>query len=164
VPWKGLDVLIETMKDLRDWNLLIAGDGPQREALKKQITKNKLQNRVFMLGQVSREEILNNLQKAEVFVLNSSFESFSFQTVEAMSIGTPVIATNIGSLPELISHGKSGFLIDPDDKEAIIKYVEAIGASKKRWDSLSTEGFRSSQKFHTKKAVPELVSAINSIL
>jgi glycosyltransferase involved in cell wall biosynthesis len=124
VPWKGFDVLIEIMKELPDWKLIIAGDGPERESLKLQITNYQLQNRVKLVGAVSRGELLEYFGKAEIFILNSSFESFSFQIVEAMNAGVPVITTKIGDLEEIIDDGKEGILTEPNNKIQLLAAIK----------------------------------------
>lgn len=120
VPWKGFDILIELMKDLPgEWKLVIAGEGPERPRLEKLITELNLDDRVRLLGAVSRHTVFDYLSRATVFVLNTFFESFSFQVMEAMSAGVPVITTDVGNLPELIDNEKDGILVAPNDKVAL---------------------------------------------
>jgi glycosyltransferase involved in cell wall biosynthesis/putative flippase GtrA len=126
VPWKGFDVLIEIMKDLPDWKLFIAGDGPDKERLSNLIENLKLNGRIFLLGKVDRKDLLNRMQKCEIFILNTSFESFSFQIVEAMFAGTPVISTNIGNISEIVENGKDGLLVSPNNKEEILKAIQKL--------------------------------------
>ena len=64
--------------------------------------------------------------KSDIFVFNTNWESFSFDTVEAMALGLPVITTNICSLPELIENNEEGILVQPNDKEAIKNAVVKI--------------------------------------
>jgi glycosyltransferase involved in cell wall biosynthesis len=73
VPWKGFDFLIELIKDLPDWKLIIIGGGPDREALELQVTSFKLQDRVELTGAIQREKVLEYLSKAEIFVLKFFF-------------------------------------------------------------------------------------------
>ncbi len=119
VAWKGFSVLIDVMKELPDWKLCIAGDGPEKAKLEKQIHASRLENRVFLLGQVERNALMKKVAESEIFILNTHFESFSFQVVEAMHIGTPVITTTIGNLSEIIDNGKEGILVTPDDTKAL---------------------------------------------
>ena len=115
VSWKGFVALIRIMKTLPEWKLSIAGDGPMRKELESIAIRSGLNSRVFFLGQITREELMQKMQKSDVFVLNTSFESFSFQVVEAMAAGVPVVTTNIGNLSEIIDNEKTGILVTPDD-------------------------------------------------
>jgi len=127
VNWKGFDVLIELMRDLPpDWRLFIAGDGPDRKKLESMINSFNLKDRVKLLGLISREQILEYLSRAGIFVLNTSFESFSFQVVEAMWAEVPVIATNVGNLAEIITDGEEGLLVSPNNQEQILGAILAL--------------------------------------
>lgn len=127
VPWKGYVQLIDVVRDLlvkdKTYRLYILGAGPDKEALKKQIENNDLQNNVFLVGAVPRETVFAYLSAGDIFVLNTSFESFSFQIVEAMYAGIAVISTNIGNIPEIVTDKKEGILIKPNDKIALEKNI-----------------------------------------
>ncbi|MEA2112510.1 MAG: glycosyltransferase family 4 protein [Patescibacteria group bacterium] len=127
VPWKGFKVLIETMpnilQEIPEVKLVIVGGGPQKEELEETIERLGLQGKVILTGQLTREELLKQKQLADIFVFNTNWESFSFDTVEAMTLGLPVITTNICSLPELIENNVEGILVEPNDKEALKKAI-----------------------------------------
>lgn len=166
VPWKGMKGLIELMQSLPDWRLRIAGDGTERSTLETLVKKLNLEDRITFLGQVPRSELLKECREADVFVLNTSFESFSFQVVEVMSLGTPVITTNIGSLPELITDGVEGILVDPEDKEAIISAIQSIKTSPEIWHNRTAQAKIKAQKFtieQTTRALVELLKNISKI-
>lgn len=130
VSWKGLDVLIDIMGELPEWRLIIAGDGPEYKNLESQILNLKIYDRVELAGAVPREKMAEFLNKAKIFVLNTSFESFSFQVAEAMNAGVPVIATNIGNLSEIIESGREGILVEPNNKKQIIAAIKKIEEDK----------------------------------
>ena len=130
VKWKGFDVLIELMADLEGWNLVVIGDGPEYENLKSEIGRLNLEERVQLTGALPKEKLFEHLNKSGVFVLNTSFESFSFVIVEAMSLGIPVIATNIGNLREIIDDGKDGILVEPNNKEQIREAIRRLEEDK----------------------------------
>lgn len=126
VNWKGFSALILSMNILSDWQLFIAGDGPMKKELEDLINKNSLQNRVHLMGQVKRSDLIKKMQDCDVFVLNTHFESFSFQVVEAMACGIPVVTTNIGNLAEIVDHNQNGILIKPDDINEMVKNIKKI--------------------------------------
>src|SRR5690606_10318268 len=108
VPWKGFSLLIKILPVLPGWKLVIVGDGPEMSNLLALAKGLKVEDRVIFAGALSKTELIEFLQKSEIFILNTSFESFSFQTVEAMAVGLPTIVSKAGSLPELVEDGKQG--------------------------------------------------------
>ncbi len=115
VPWKGFDVLISLMPELRqefpDLTLVIAGNGPDEEALKAKSYKLKADQYVRFLGRVPQEELWRRIRASDLFVLYSGYEGLSHQLIEVMQLGTPIIASNAGGNPELIEDGTTGRLV-----------------------------------------------------
>ncbi len=161
VPWKGFDVLIETMLDLPDWRLVIVGDGPDYQNLKLKIEHLKLAERVTLAGAISREELRRHLARAGVFVLNTAFESFSFQVVEAMNAGLPVVATNIGNLEEIVTNGREGILVEPNDKAQILAAVRKIDQDKDFREMIVRNAHEKARQFSISRTVDNLVELIN---
>ncbi len=126
VPWKGFDVLIEALSKMPDWQLLIAGEGPDKGRLVEIVSKHKLEDRVNFLGKLDRADLFSKIYRSHVFALLSTFESFSFQVVEAMFVGTPVIAAKIGNLGEIIENEVNGILLEPRDIDSFIRYSKKI--------------------------------------
>lgn len=103
VPWKGFEALQKVVATEPSWHLFIASSLP-------------------------REDTLGWIQAADVFVLNSSYEGLSHLLIEAMRLGTPIVATEVGGNLELIENGKTGLLIPSQNNEqlhAALKEVEA---------------------------------------
>lgn len=111
VPWKGIDTLIEALCEVPSARLVVVGEGPDRARLEERSELVGVQDRVEFTGALPREELLSRIAGAEMFLLGSSFESFSFQLVEAMMMGAPVIARDIGNLRELIEPELNGVLL-----------------------------------------------------
>lgn len=115
VPWKGFATLIEILPDILkefpDTKLYIAGDGPDRDALALKAKDCGLATNIVFLGALPREMLLRYIKAADIFALNTGYEGFSHQLLEAMSIGTPVVSTDVCGNPELIENGKEGVLV-----------------------------------------------------
>lgn len=163
VPWKGVGALIEMLGNLPDWHLLIVGDGPLRKSLEQQSYNNNLSERVHFTGALSSNLVLGWYQTAEVFVLNTSFESFSFQVLEAMASGIPIITTNVGSLPELIENGEEGILVQPNDTIAIEKAIESLHKEPDIWESRTHAARKKAGQFSIQKTTDTVLEVINSI-
>ncbi len=163
VPWKGFDTLIEIMKDLPGWKLVITGDGPDRARLEKLIIDNEVGDRVSLLGDVKRVDMIRKIQASQLFILNTSFESFSFVIVEAMFAGTPVISTNIGNISEIIDNGKEGLLVSPNNKAEILESVQTLSDHAVR-ESLVKNAKEKSKMFSLEKTINKTSELITSLV
>lgn len=101
VPWKGFDALERVVARNNDWHLFIASGMP-------------------------RAETLGWVRAADVFVLNSAYEGLSHALIEAMALGTSVVATKVGGNPELVEDGVTGLLVTPGDDDALFAALGAI--------------------------------------
>lgn len=163
VPWKGFEILIELMSDLPDWKLVIVGDGPEYQNLKFKIENLKLKGRVRLTGGIPREELLNYLQKVRIFALNTSFESFSFQVVEAMNAGVPVITTNIGNLAEIIENSKEGILVEPNNKFQILSAIEKIDQDKNLREMIIQNAKQKARQFSIENTINNLEKLLKNL-
>ncbi|MGD0543130.1 MAG: N-acetyl-alpha-D-glucosaminyl L-malate synthase BshA [Candidatus Acidiferrales bacterium] len=104
--------------------LVMMGDGPDRGSAEFLVRKKGLSKDVFFLGKQDR--VQEKLGLADLFLLPSEEESFGLAALEAMACEVPVIATNVGGLPEVVTHGVDGYLISPHDIEAGAEYALEI--------------------------------------
>jgi L-malate glycosyltransferase len=104
--------------------LIMMGDGPDRGAAEYIVRRKKLQKDVLFLGKQDR--VQEKLGLADLFLLPSDLESFGLAALEAMACEVPVIATNVGGLPEVVTHAVDGYLIAPRDVETAAKYALEI--------------------------------------
>lgn len=120
-PIKGTSFLIDAMalvvKENPRAQLLLVGDGSQREKLQKQCAALGLQGHVKFTG--FQKDPAPFIEIMDVFVLASLNEGMGRVILEAMVYAKPVIATRVGGIPELIEDGKSGLLVDPQDDAAL---------------------------------------------
>jgi colanic acid/amylovoran biosynthesis glycosyltransferase len=126
-PEKGHTFLLGALKILSDkgrrLQLLLAGDGPSRTELAKLADSLGISDRVTFLGFLNERQIIDELDKADLFVLPSFVEGVPVCVMEAMAVGVPVVATNVGGTGELIKDRKTGILIPPSDADAIADAV-----------------------------------------
>lgn len=146
-PNKNIEGLIEAFAQIKDnlpgTDLVISGKkGWLFEKIFAQVNQLKIKDRVIFTGFVEEKEVAPLLSGAKVFVFPSFWEGFGIPVLEAMACGTPVVASKVGSLPEIV--GQAGVLVDPAKPEDISRGIlEAIAKT----ESLSKLGILQSVKF-----------------
>ncbi len=126
-PVKRLTDVVEIFALVREKipaKLVLIGDGPDRGAAEYIVRKKRLTKDVLFLGKQDR--VHEKLGLADVFLLPSDEESFGLAALEAMACEVPVVATNVGGLPEVVTHGVDGYLFEPRDVHAAAKYALEI--------------------------------------
>ena len=104
--------------------LVMIGDGPDRGAAEYVVRKKKLSKDVFFLGK--QLTVQDKLGLADLFLLPSDEESFGLAALEAMACEVPVVATHVGGVPEVVTHGVDGYLFEPRDVPNAAKYALEI--------------------------------------
>lgn len=144
VPYKGFEYLIESAKYLHESCLiLIGGDGPLRENLKKKIRDENVSNKVSLLGPLSENELVDLYNLCHVFCLPSVHKSEAFGLVqcEAFSIGKPVISTSIeGSGVSWVNqHDQTGKIVPPKSAIHLARAIEELRLNPDLYSKLSVQ-------------------------
>ena len=120
VPWKGLRAVIGAFRSIQEAHpsarLVLAGDGPERDML---IAEHGEGLNIRFTGIVPKEKLFSLLRAADVFVLNTRYEGFSHQLLEAMAAGIPVVTTDIPANTELAQNGETALVVEWNDVPAI---------------------------------------------
>jgi glycosyltransferase involved in cell wall biosynthesis len=118
---KALDVLIDAhalvVRRIPDAHLVIAGDGTCRGRLEQQVAELGLGERIHFLG--NRRDVTSILATVDVGAMSSDWEGMPLFVFECMATHTPLVATLVGGLPEIVEHGKTGLLVPPRDPAAL---------------------------------------------
>lgn len=126
-PVKGVKYLIQAMRFINEkspnTNLIIIGDGPDRNELEALVHEFNLEACTHFIGKVSNQEIPEYMAQADVFALPSLSEGFPLVIAEAMASGLPIVTTNVGGLPELIKNGENGFVVDSRSPRALAEKI-----------------------------------------
>jgi glycosyltransferase involved in cell wall biosynthesis len=116
-PAKGLKYLIKAIDIVKQSDqsarLLLVGEGPEEESLKRLVRKLNLESYLEFVGQIQNEEVPRYMAAADILVLSSLSEGFPVTVLEAMASGLPIVATRVRGLPETIEDGQNGFLVEP---------------------------------------------------
>ena len=157
-PHKNLVRIIEAFDDLRrtgvddDLKLLIIGDEISKlPALRRAVHRHKLHKQVRFLGYVSNETLAILYRLASVFVFPSLYEGFGLPPLEAMASGTPVVTSNVSSLPEVT--GDAAVLVDPYDVESIADGMRRVLTDPQLAAEMRRKGLARAREFSWERSV-----------
>ena len=152
-PVKNLKILVDAANLLKDFNInfVIIGEGTERKEIEELIRKQDLKN-IFLAGSIP--DAWKYLKAFDVFVLPSLKEGFPWTVIEAMAAGIPVIATNVGAVPEIIENNENGILIEPRDPKTIADSIEKLMNDKNLVEKFIQNGKKTViEKFNLQKMV-----------
>lgn len=132
---KGQLLLLDAAKELKQrgvaFELVLAGDGELRPELERQIALKQLQEHVRITGWLSSAQVREELLSSRALVLPSFAEGLPVVIMEAMALGRPVVTTTVAGIPELVRHGREGWLVPAGDKESLVRALgELLHADK----------------------------------
>ncbi|AGF78533.1 glycosyltransferase [Desulfocapsa sulfexigens DSM 10523] len=117
--------------------LLVVGNGDLRCELLQFIKHHSLEEHVSLIG--GTVDIKKYMQKARIFLLSSLYEGSPNILIEAMACGLPVVATRTSGIPELIEHGRNGYLVLPGDSKTMAKQAIHLLSDSHLWETMSTQ-------------------------
>ena len=123
---KALGTALDAVARVPGARLHLVGDGPERERLEEHARRAGLNGRVVFLGARPRAEVLVALAGADAAVLSSDWENMPHAALEALAVGTPVVATAVGGVPEVVHDGVNGLLVPPGSPEALAAALERL--------------------------------------
>lgn len=154
-PVKRIPDILEVFKRVNEKlpsKLLLVGDGPERRHIQDQCHDLGICDDVYIIGKLkSPDEVLSI---SDLFLLTSENESFGLAALEAMAYGVPVISTNTGGLPEVNTHGYSGYLCDVGDYETMATYAIDLLQNETLLKHLKKQAYIQAQKFNIHKILP----------
>jgi len=164
IPLKGFKELIlcapEILKKYPDFKLVIVGGGEEGEALETLIKKKGLEKQVLLTGVLPKEVLYGYIKAADVLVQNVRHETFPNLLLEAMAIGTPVLTTNVGGNPEIISDGKDGTLVSLGDKKELINSIGKFLSDKAFTEKITQNARTKVRRFNIENATGALVKEL----
>jgi glycosyltransferase involved in cell wall biosynthesis len=112
-------------------------DRPYARAVRRQIERRGLAAQVMLLGALSGGDLADCLARAHLLAVPSSYEGFGIVYLEGMGFGLPAIATTMGAAGEIITHEEDGFLVPPDDADALARHIRVLTADRERLLAMS---------------------------
>lgn len=152
IKWKGTRYLIEAMaivlKQLPEARLIVCGDGVERNNLEELAQRLGLSKNIKFMGRVPNDQLPDYYRKASVFVLPSivndtgETEAFGVVLLEAMACGTPVVGSNVGGIPDIITDGWNGYLTKEKNPQDIADKIIKILSDREMGKRFSENGLQ----------------------
>ncbi len=160
---KGCATLIEALRNLNEnFHATIIGSGSLASTLETLSEKYQLQDKVSFTGAL--ENALPEIKAADVLVVPSNSDALPRSAVEAFILGTPVIATNVGGIPEVVQHERNGLLFPPGDSTALTQALKQLIDSPNTLSTLSKNAKKDSESFSFKIFLRGLEQAYRKLL
>jgi phosphatidyl-myo-inositol dimannoside synthase len=167
-PGKGVDsviqVLPELLKSFPDLSYAIVGEGDLRPELEKLAEQSPARDRIIFLGKLALEQLKYCYSRCDIFVMPSRQEGFGLVFLEAMALGKPVIAGNLGGATEIVSDGATGFLVPPGDLKTLALRLTQLLTSKDLCKEMGEAGRKRVERNHSfEKYQAKLKTILNEI-
>ncbi len=161
VPWKEFGSLIKIVAKNPLWKLTLIGDGPEKENLQNLAQVLGCTARVIFDKALPQEKLWETIAQADAFVLSSSFESFSYQAVEAMALGVPVVATNACNMEEIITNNENGMIVPVKNNEALESVLSQLFTNEALREKIGTTGARRAEDFSIDRTITNLIETLS---
>lgn len=144
---KGLHILLDAVKGLKpkvrmDVIGSLTTEPQYAKQMKDFIAKNNLSSFIFLHDSLDNELLVEKFKQAHILVVPSSYEGFGIVYLEGMGFGLPAIGTTAGAAGEVIEHGKTGYLIEPKDSQALAIHISSLASNRELLTQLSLNARR----------------------
>jgi glycosyltransferase involved in cell wall biosynthesis len=131
IPVKNISFLIQSfsnaLKRLSELKLVLVGDGNEKSKLQQMTMSLKINNNVTFAGSQKTDRVIEYYNKADIFVLPSSYDNFPNVILEAMACELPIIATNVGGVPDQMKHNENGFIVKSNCMNEMVDAILTLG-------------------------------------
>lgn len=167
VEQKGYSYLVETAKIITErypeTEFIVAGDGPDKEKLEQLIIKAGLSDNFKLLGYQS--DIPKTLSMVDIYVQPSLWEGLCITVIEAMASGLPVVATDVGGIPESVINDQTGFLVPPRDPKTLANKISILMENPKLRKKMGEKGRKIvEEKYSLDRTIVKIENILDKII
>ena len=145
-PEKSLDILMKAfgkvLEKVPNAHIVVVGDGTAREKLESIAAKGGYSDHAFFTGRVIGDDLPQLYRTGTMFAITSKTETQSIVLMEAMASGLPAVAVRAGAIPELVKHGKNGYICEPDDVDGVARGIVRILSDAELREKMSNESVK----------------------
>jgi glycosyltransferase involved in cell wall biosynthesis len=158
--------IIRSLSQLRDlpWYLVMIGDGPLREEIEVEITKNQLSDRVTLTGWVTPDEVIDWFSKCDILFMPSLSEGLPVVGVQAAAMGIAIVAGRAGGFVDLVEDGENGYLLDGNRKDAGVTQVRDLISSPEKLFEFRKASRHIARRFDIQKIVYAYETALQQAM
>jgi glycosyltransferase involved in cell wall biosynthesis len=160
---KSLGRALEAVAGAEGVSFVVAGEGPDRAALESRARRLGIADRVRFLGAQPRERVVELFRAADATILSSSWENFPHTVVEALAVGTPVLAMEAGGVAEVVRDGVNGLLVPAGDTEALAEAVRRYFADPALRERLRGQASASVADYSAERVFSRLEDVLGSV-
>ncbi|MCK4364174.1 MAG: glycosyltransferase family 4 protein, partial [Candidatus Aminicenantes bacterium] len=166
VPVKGPEFLVKASKYIiskyPDTYFMFTGDGPLEQDLKRKALEMGISDNIIFLGW--RDDLAKIISIYDIFVLPSLNEGMGRVLVEAMALGKSIVASNVGGIPDLVTHGKNGFLVPPKNPKELAKYIQVLLEDKDKREKMGLAGKEIAYNFTSERMIEKIANLYKKLL
>jgi len=169
VEVKGLQYLIKAMDNIvsgyPNAHLTLIGDGPLKKKFKRVVKELSIDSNISFIGFINNEDVMQYLESSDIFVLPSISEGFPVVILEAMAVAKPVVASNVGGIPDAVEDGNTGFLVEPKNPEQLTEKISYLIDHPEERKRMGNNGRRMvEEKFTWDKITGKIIGIYKNIL
>lgn len=165
---KGIDILLKSLPAVKihypDVRLYIAGDGPQYNKLKILSAKLGLDENIAFLGFLNNKEMIQFFASTDIFVMPSRFENAPITLIEALASGIPIVASDVGGIPEILCDGKYGILVEPENPIELARNILELTDNLELRTKMSEIGKERAQEYTWDLIVKKTIELYQSVI
>jgi len=159
---KGADMItpiaLKLKELIKDFKILVIGDGPYRKDFLKEIRENKLGKYIDFIGFVPNKDIVEYYEKANLFILPSMEEGFPMSLLEPMAMGIPFVSFDVGAVKEIAPKIGQRFLVKPGNIEMFVHKIEILLNDKKIYEKFRNEELEKIKEYSLEKIVEKFIN------
>jgi len=144
---KGLQYVLEAIKNLEIKFLIVGKDAGYKRNLKRRIKKLKLEEKVIFAENLNEKELVTAFKSSKIFTLFSEWEGFGIVVIEALAAGIPVVVSDRGALPQLIENNVNGLIVKFKDIEKLKEDIEKLLSNNKLRNKFIKNGINFSKNY-----------------
>lgn len=167
-PEKSLDVLVyafaDVLKKVPNAHLVVVGDGTAKPKLEAIAKEEGISEHTRFTGRIVGDDLPQAYRTATLFAITSKTETQSIVVMEAMASGLPVVAVKAGAIPELVKHGKNGYIYEADDQESVARGMANILSRPELREKMSEDAAKRIKKHDISYTLTQIEEIYNIVL
>lgn len=148
--------------DFPDWQLVVYGNGPQKEEIRGVIERLGMEGHIILAGK--SDHVVEEMNKSSLFVMSSDYEGMSNALLEAVCVGLPVISTDVSGAKDLITEGVNGYIVPVGNEKALTLALSSILSSPEKMDEMGRQSKALAPRFREEQIVGQWEELIKKVV